>query len=524
MATNFKRVEIVSNPATVHHKSLLAGDQYDRQLLENVHPPDWVNPTPTGKYNLVVIGAGTAGLVSAAGAAGLGAKVALIERSLLGGDCLNYGCVPSKGVIRAARAAYDARGSADYGVRFNDPPETDFAAAMERMRRLRAQISPNDSAARFKKLGVDVFLGDARFVGPSAIEVGKVDGKRLEFDRAVIATGARAASLPIPGLREAGCYTNETIFTLTELPRRMVVIGAGPIGCELAQTFQRFGSQVTIINDVHQIMPREDQDAAGIVRRQMEREGVNLIFGAMIHKVKKLRSEKLITFSQAHHEQTIVCDAILLGVGRAPNVDGLGLEAAGVKYSREGVEVDDRLQTTNSRVYATGDVSSKYKFTHAADAMARIVLANAFFFGRRKASALVMPWCTYTDPEVAHAGYYESDARKAGYDVATITQELADNDRAILEGETEGFARVHYDRKTGKILGGTIVARHAGEMIGQLTLAITSGQKVSALASTIQPYPTQAEVLKRIGDAYMGEKLTPCVKKLFGKWFAWRRR
>ncbi|MGH9847659.1 MAG: mercuric reductase, partial [Blastocatellia bacterium] len=413
-----------------------------------------------------------------------------------------------------------------YGVRFNDPPETDFAAAMERMRRLRARISPNDSAERFKKLGVDVYLGDARFVGPSVIEVGEVgevDGRRLEFDRAVIATGARAASLPIPGLREAGCHTNETIFTLTELPRRLVVIGAGPIGCELAQAFQRFGSQVTVINDVHQIMPREDQDAAAIVRRQMEREGVNLIFGAKIHRVEKPHGEKAIAFTQAHHEETIACDAILLGVGRAPNVDGLGLEAAGVKYSHDGVEVNDRLQTTNPRVYAAGDVCSNYKFTHAADAMARIVLANAFFFGRRKASALVMPWCTYTDPEVAHVGYYEAGARKAGYDVATITQELADNDRAILEGETEGFARVHYDRKTGKILGGTIVARHAGEMIGELTIAITTGQKMSALAAAIHPYPTQAEALKRIGDAFMREKLTPRVKALFKKWFEWRR-
>jgi pyruvate/2-oxoglutarate dehydrogenase complex dihydrolipoamide dehydrogenase (E3) component len=521
MAANLSKLEVAGGPASSYHDSLIAGDPYDGQLLENVHPPDWANPTPTGKYNLVVIGAGTAGLVSAAGAAGLGAKVALIERSLLGGDCLNYGCVPSKGVIRAARAVYDARESAEYGVRFNDPPEADFAAAMERMRRLRARISPNDSAERFKKLGVDVYLGDARFVGPSTVEV---DGRRLEFDRAVIAAGARAASLPIPGLQEAGWHTNETIFTLTELPRRLVVIGAGPIGCELAQTFQRFGSRVTVINDVHQIMPREDPDAAGIVRRQMEREGINLIFGAKIHKVEKLRGEKLIALSQANHEETAICDAILLGVGRTPNVDGLELESAGVKYSRDGVEVNDRLQTTNPRIYAAGDVCSRYKFTHAADAMARIVLANAFFFGRRKASALVMPWCTYTDPEVAHVGYDEADARKAGYEVATITQELADNDRAILEGETEGFARVHYDRKSGRILGGTIVARHAGEMVGQLTLAITTGQKMSALASMIQPYPTQAEVIKRIGDAYMREKLTPGVKKLFSRWFAWRRR
>ncbi len=521
MATNLQRLDIVRTPSALYDDSLLAGDRYDQQLLDNVHPSDWVNPTPEGKYNLVVIGAGTAGLVSAAGAAVLGAKVALIERALMGGDCLNYGCVPSKGIIRAARAAYDARESAAYGVRFNHPPETDFAGAMERMRKVRAKISPHDSAQRLKELGADVYIGEGKFIGPAAVEV---DGKRLEFDRACIATGARAAIPPIPGLNEAGFYTNETIFTLQELPRRLVMVGAGPVGCELAQTFCRFGSLVTLIHDHHQMMPREDQDAAEIVRRQMEREGINLVLGAKIDRVEKLHSEKRVAFSQSGQTETIICDAILLGVGRVPNIDGLGLESAGVKYTSEGVVVDDRLRTTNPRIYAAGDVCSKYKFTHAADAMARIVLANALFFGRRKASALILPWCTYTDPEVAHAGYYEADALKRGFDVATITQELADNDRAILEGETEGFARVHYDRRTGKILGGTIVARHAGEMIGQLTLAITTGQKMSTLASMIQPYPTQAEVLKHIGDIYMRGKLTPGVKKLFSKWFAWRRR
>ena len=500
----------------------IADDPHDQALIENVHPPRWVNPMPTGTYNLVVIGGGTAGLVSAGGAGGLGAKAALIERALLGGDCLNVGCVPSKGVIRAARAVYDARQGREFGLHFTAEPAVIFAEAMERMRRLRAEIAPHDSAQRFRdEFRIDVYLGNARFTGPATIEV---SGVELRFDRAVIATGARAADPQIQGLKETGYYTNENIFTLQKLPRRLLVIGAGPIGCELAQAFRRFGSEVTVITNGAQIMPKEDADAAAIVQRQMQREGVQFVFNAKVLRAEKRGADKTLVITERDGEKTISGDAILIAVGRAPNVEGLGLEAAGVKYSGEGVAVSDRLQTSNPRIYAAGDVCSKYKFTHAADAMARHVLANAFFFGRRKASEIVLPWCTFTDPEVAHVGYYEAEAQHAGYDVATITQPFADVDRAILDGETEGFARVHYDRKTGRILGGTLVARHAGEMIGQLTLAMTTRQKLSALSATIQPYPVQADALKKIGDAYLRTKLTPTVKNLFSKWFAWRRR
>jgi pyruvate/2-oxoglutarate dehydrogenase complex dihydrolipoamide dehydrogenase (E3) component/uncharacterized membrane protein YdjX (TVP38/TMEM64 family) len=502
------------------YEMMLVDDAHDRQLIENCHPPRWVNPTPNGKYNLVVIGAGTAGLVSAAGAAGLGAKVALIERNLLGGDCLNVGCVPSKGVIRAARAAFDARNGAEFGIHCDCQSNADFAAAMARMRRLRARISQHDSAERFRKLGVDVYIGHGRFAGPSTVEI---DGKRLEFHRAVIATGARAAELPIPGLKEAGYYTNETIFTLTELPRRLVVIGTGPIGCELAQSFRRFGSEVTAITDGMEILPKEDQDAAAIVRMQMDGEGVRVLTRCMIKQVSGNGAGKRVSVAVEGNVEEIDCDAILVCVGRQPNLEGLGLDAANVKYAPGGVLVDERMRTTNPRVFAAGDICSRYKFTHAADAMARIVIANALFMARRKATDLVMPWCTYTDPEIAHVGYYEKDARAAGHDVATITEHLNHVDRAILDGEDDGFARVHYDKKTGKILGGTIVARHAGEMLGELTLAMVAKQSVGVLSSTIHSYPTQAEVLRKIGDAYMRAKLTPTVKKVFAKWLAWRR-
>lgn len=498
----------------------IAGDAHDKVLVDNCHPLSWVNPTPAPKYNIVVIGGGTAGLVSAAGSAGLGAKVALIERNLLGGDCLNVGCVPSKGVIRAARAAHDARNGAEFGIKLAGEPSIAFGAAMERMRRLRAGISEHDSAERFRKLGVDVFIGNGKFIDANTIEVG---GKELKFDRAVIATGARAAEPAIAGLREAGFYTNETIFTLTELPQRLVVIGAGPIGCELAQSFQRFGSQVTILTDGAEIMPREDRDAAAIVRKQIEKDGVRIITKAKTQSAAAQNGAKVLKVNVDDKPMDLLCDAILVSVGRAPNLEGLNLDAANVRYNMRGVEVDARMRTSNPRIFAAGDVCSRFQFTHAADAMARIVIANALFMSRRKATDLVIPWCTYTDPEIAHVGYYEKDAAAMGFDVATITHPLSDVDRAILDGEDDGFARVHYDRKTGDILGGTIVARHAGEMLGELTLAIVAKQNVGVLSSTIHSYPTQAEVLRKIGDAYMRTKLTPTVKKVFNKWLEWRR-
>ncbi len=509
------------NHSSPFEHMLLPDDPHDQRLIENCHPPRHVNPTPAGKYNLVAIGAGTAGLVCAGGAGALGAKAALIERALMGGDCLNTGCVPSKAIIRAARAAYDTRHAHEFGVHLNAPPQIHFAEAMERMRRLRAQISPNDSVRRFQdEFKADVFMGSARFVSPTTIEV---DGQRLEFDRAVIATGGRPAELPITGLKEAGYYTNENIFTLTELPRRLVVIGAGPIGCELAQSFQRFGSIVTLLTDTSHILPREDADAAALVQHQFIREDIQLVINAKLERVELHNGERVITYTRAGQTETVSCDAILVAAGRIPNLEGLNLEAAHVAYDRHGVIINDHWRTSNKRIYAAGDVCSKYKFTHAAEAAARGVLRNALFFGNVKASQLVMPWVTYTDPEIAHVGLYKADAQAAGFDVATVTQHFDDVDRAILDGETKGLARAHYDRKTGKILGATIVARHAGEMLGELTLAITHGLKMDALSNTIHPYPTQADALRKLGDAYNKTRLTPTVKKIFAKWFVWRR-
>lgn len=492
-------------------------DEHNLRLVGHVHPSAWTNPEPAERYHLVVVGGGTAGLVSAAGAAGLGARVALVERALLGGDCLNFGCVPSKGVIRAARAWHEAR---EANTRFGGPAATgagDFGAAMERMRRIRADISQHDGAERFKNLGVDVFLGDASFVAADAVEVGK---HRLRFKRAVIATGGRAAAPPIPGLAEAGFLTNETVFSLSTLPARFAVIGAGPIGCELAQSFARFGSRVTLLDVAPQILIREDADAAAVVQKVLVREGVELELGVKIHRVDRHDAVTRLTVEKDGTTRTLEVDALLVAAGRRPNVEGLGLEAAGVRYGKLGVEVDDRLRTSNSRIYAAGDVAAKYQFTHYADAQARIVLQNALFFGRAKSSGLVVPWCTYTSPEIAHVGLYEKEASERGIAVDTLTIPLSGNDRAQLDGDSDGFLRVHLAKGSDRILGATMVAEHAGDLLGELYLAVTHGIGLGKIASVIHPYPTQVEVIKRAADTWRRGKLTSTVKTIFD----WRFR
>ncbi len=500
---------------------LLPLDEHNETLRRHVHPLDWTNPDPRGRYNLVVIGAGTAGLVAAAGAAGLGARVALIERRLMGGDCLNVGCVPSKALIRCARAAADAHCAEDFGVGVLGDVYVDFRSVMERMRRLRAQISPHDSVARFSGLGIDVFLGDAMFIDDRHI---RVEDTTLEFSRALIATGGRPTAPPIPGLAEAGYLTNETLFSLTELPPRFAVIGAGPIGCEMAQSFARFGAEVTLIESASHILPRDMPEAAAIVDAALRRDGVRIVCGGRTARVEARGAEKVIQLEcdGTPHEQRF--DAILVAVGRAPNVDGLGLPAAGVRYDgKTGVQVDDRLRTTNRRIYAAGDVCSRYQFTHAADAMARIVIQNALFFGRAKASALTIPWCTYTDPEVAHVGMYAHEAEERGLKVDTITIDLTTVDRAILDGEAEGFVSVLTRHGSDQILGATLVGRHAGDIITAAVLAMTNGLGLRAFARTIHPYPTQGEIMKKAGDAFNRTRLTPFAKALSTKLMAWRR-
>ena len=525
-------------------------DDANRQLQAAVHPVDWKNPVPDGPYDLVVIGAGTAGLVTAAGAAGLGARVALIERELMGGDCLNVGCVPSKALLAAARRAAAVRDAEGFGIKIAGQMEVDFAAVMHRMRKLRAQISPNDSAERFRNLGVDVYLGAARFGGGDQIQLENCDGaSELRYRKAVIATGARAAVPPIDGMEASGFLTNETLFSLEELPKRMAVIGAGPIGCEMAQAFARFGSEVLLFQSAGQILPREDREAAQIVQAQMELDGVQLRLDTQVDSVgiagsngkQGLTMKDQLTVGNGQSANGVgsrlvvrgqhcgtnfseAVDHLLVATGRAPNVESLGLETVGVEYSRRGIQVDDFLRTTNPRIFAAGDVCSAYQFTHAADFQARIVIQNALFaigpFGRRRASQLRIPWATYTAPEIAHVGWYPRDAERQGVATDTYTQPLAENDRAILEGPAgsapAGFVKVHTLAGKDQIVGATIVGDHAGELISELTVAMNGRIGLSKIGASIHPYPTQADAIRRLGDQYNRTRLTAFSRRLLG--------
>jgi len=497
-------------------------DEYNQKLVSYLHPPDWVNPQPASSYNLVVIGAGPAGLIVAAGAAGLGAKVALIEKHLMGGDCLNVGCVPSKAMIRSARAVGDIWNASKFGVNVSHTPEVDFAAVMERMRRIRAGISDVDSVDRYQHtLGVDVFLGSGSFTSNSTIEVA---GQTLNFKKAVIATGARARQPQIPGLQEAGYLTNETVFNLTEKPQRLAVIGAGAIGCELAQAFRRLGCEVVLLHKNAQILDKEDVDAATIVQEAFVREDIQLILESQIDRVEQTNAGKVVYYQLHGKEASVTVDEIIVSVGRSPNVEGLNLEAVGVEYNtQKGVFVNDNLQTTNPRIYAAGDICMSHKFTHAADFAARMVIQNTLFFGRKKLSALTIPWCTYTQPEVAHVGMGDRELQAQGIDVDTFLIPFSKVDRAILDGEEEGFVKIHVKKGSDKILGATIVARHAGDMINTITLAMVNNIGLGKIANVIHPYPTQAEAIRKAADAYNRTRLTPFVKNLFNKWLAWTR-
>ncbi len=499
----------------------LSIDVNEQELINNVRPDGWINPTPRQRYHLVVIGAGTAGLVAAAGAAGLGARVALIERNRMGGDCLNFGCVPSKALLSVAHDIDRARKTIALAMN-GSPGNVDFQKVMGEMRKKRAEISSHDSARRFTGMGVDVYFGAGRFINENQVDVG---GQTLSFRRAVIATGGCALVPPIPGLADAQPLTNETVFEMQQLPRRLIVIGGGPIGCEIAQALARFGSSVTVIDMANQVLPREEPDAAALIAASLRNDGVELFLGAKISRVDRQATEIAVTVQLMDSSQRVIYgDAIFVAVGRLPNVVDMGLEDAKVKYDKAiGVEVNDRLQTTNRHIYAAGDVCSAFKFTHAADFQARIVVQNALFFGRKKVSQLQIPWCTYTSPEVAHLGISPEEAAKKGIALATFTKEFSGVDRAQLEGRSAGYARVYCRRGSDRILGATIVGESAGDLIGEVALAMRHRIGLSKIAATIHPYPTRSDVLRKLGDQYNRSRLTPTVAAIFKRWFAWTR-
>jgi pyruvate/2-oxoglutarate dehydrogenase complex dihydrolipoamide dehydrogenase (E3) component len=460
----------------------------------------WGNPAPAGVYDLVIIGAGPAGLTAARAAAALGGRVALIERDRLGGGSLNVGSIPSKAILRTAQLYADISAAEHYGGRSLINVEIDFAVVMARMRSVRRRIGDSISADRLAAAGIDVFFGQARFAGPRSIEVGEV---ALRFHKALIATGSRSLTPTVPGLAEAGYLTNETVFDLTERPRRMLVMGGGPLGCELAQAFCRLGSQVIIAQDDPTFLPKEERDAAQFLSEALARDGVEVRLNSSVTAVRTEGDQKIVELVSEDSHIEVTVDEILVGIGRARNVEALRLEAAGVRYdAASGVEVDDFLRTSNRRIYAAGDVCLEHQFAHTAEASARIAVLNALGLQRERLSALTVPWCTYTDPEIAHVGLYVREAWSRSIPVETYVMLMHDVDRAVTDGEDEGFVKIHMRQGTDRVLGATIVARHAGEMISEVSLAIRLGLGMRDLAKVIHAYPTQAAAVRMAAIAY----------------------
>ena len=473
-----------------------------------------------GIYNVVVIGAGTAGLVTAAGTAGLGGRVALIERNLMGGDCLNFGCVPSKALISSARVIQQIRESEKWGLD-RQQPEFVFEKVFERMRARRARIAPKDSQERFESLGVNVFHGEARFVSPHEVEV---NGQRLRAKNFVIATGSRAVIPKIEGIDQVRYFTNETIFDeLKAKPESMIVLGGGPIGCELTQTFCRLGTQVTMIQRGDQLLAREDRDVAEFLERRLIDEGVRIIKNVDARSVAttdagKIALEFLDRQPGRLAERTFFADALLIAIGRNPNLQSLDLKSAGVDVNERGVRVTDYLQTSQRHIYAVGDVIGPFLFTHMADAHARVAVRNIlmpFQFLRQKMDYSVVPWCTYVDPEVAHVGLCEKEARQENVDYDLFVVPLQDVDRAVVESEDAGFAKILTRKGSDKILGATIIAPHAGDLLHEFVLAMKAGVGLGTIASTIHAYPTFAELARKAGDKFNKTRLTPRAKKIF---------
>lgn len=446
--------------------------------------------------DLCVIGAGSGGLSVAAGAVQMGASVVLIEKHLMGGDCLNTGCVPSKALLAAAHAADAVRQSGRFGVNGHEPA-VDFARVHAHVRRVIGAIAVHDSVERFEGLGVTVIQAAARFTAPYEVEAG---GQRIRARRFVVATGSSPALPPIPGLDEIPYLTNETVFDLTALPGHLIVVGGGPIGVEMAQAFRRLGAQVTLLERAA-ILPRDELEAVAVIRAVLLRDGIALREDARIAAVRRAANGVEVTLDGTTGPAVIQGTHLLVAAGRKPNVGDLALEVAGIATTPRGVTVDARLRTTNRRVFAIGDVAGGPQFTHIAGYHAGIVIRNALFGLPAKVDYAALPWVTYADPELAHVGLTEAEARAAGHAVALLSQDLAGNDRAQAEGATEGLIKVVLG-KGGRILGATIVAPRAGEMIGLWGLAIQRGLKIGAVASSLAPYPTMSELSKRAAGSF----------------------
>ena len=498
----------------------LTSESDNHAFPENFHPVTWKSPRPADRYNLVVLSGGYGGSLTALEAVRAGAKVAVVERNLPGGVCLNSGCIPSKVLLRTARLYAEMKNGGNYGATMPRAVDIDFAAAMKHMRRVRARISRRRSASELRLNGIDVFFGEGRFTGPDAVTV---NGATLRFRRALIATGAHPFIPQIPGPSEAGYLTNETVFELTERPRSFLVIGGGPLGCELAQAFCRLGSRVSIVQDEPLFLSQEERDAAQILSDSLARDGIDIHLNTQITWVRTKGVRKQVELVNDDSRSIFGVDTILVGAGRAPNVQGMNLKAAGVKYDDlNGIRINDFLQMSNPAIYGAGDVCLEHKFAHIEGASAHFVTQNALFFGRQRLSELTVPWCTYTDPEIAHVGMYVKEAREKNIAGKTITVPMHEVDRAIIDGEDEGFVKIHVKEGTDRILGATVVASHAGEMISDISLAIAAGIGLRRLARASHPYPTQAAAIKLAATTCCRANRSRSLAWCSRKWMKWQ--
>ena len=495
-------------------------DQNDHQLIELTQPADWSNPASGQTYDLVVIGGGPAGLVSAVIAAGLGAKTALIERNRLGGDCLHSGCVPSKALLASAKALYLQQQKSETTSSPGETSQDQFRQTMQRMRDLRLRLAKHDSAQRLQQLGIDVFFGPARFENSRTISVHE---SQISFRRCILATGSRPAVPSITGLDQTDYLTNETLFSLPELPSRLSIIGAGPIGVEMAQAFRRFGSQVTVIDQAPRLLPHEDAEASQLLLEQFQREGIQLHLDSQVREVKQQDQGHLLELQSSAQTQTVAGDQLLIATGRQANLADLNLEAAGIQHTSRGVQVNPRLQTSNRRVFAAGDVTGQQQFTHAADAMARLCIRNAFFFGRQRWDQRPVPHTTYTDPEIAQIGHTTAEAEQQGIPLDTYRESLSDVDRCILEGQEQGLVLIHCKRGRSQVVGATVVGSQAGDLINTLSLLMSQDLSLSTLSNAIHCYPTQSQVLQRIGDQFQRTRLTSFTARLLKRIIRSRR-